>query len=110
MYADDTAICVSTQNKAEVSSLLQEDLSRVNNWLCANRLNLHHAHVEKTSCMHGQFFNFLVYRFFCPDLTVRGRNENKVRSCVLLLFFHQKNRVGSLSTMTLSRPIRSPHS
>ena len=40
MYADDTAICVS--------SLLQEDLSRVNEGLCAYRLNLH---VEKNYCM-----------------------------------------------------------
>ena len=48
MYADDTAICVSARNKAEVSRLLQEELSRLNEWLCANRLSLH---VGKTSCM-----------------------------------------------------------
>ena len=51
MYEDDTAICVSAQNKFEVSILLQEDLSRVNEWLCANRppACLNNSHIEQVS-------------------------------------------------------------
>ena len=48
MYADHTTIRVSARNKAEVSRLLQDDLSKVNEWLCVNRLSLH---VGNTSCM-----------------------------------------------------------
>ena len=48
MYADDIALCVPVSNKAGVTKLMQDDLSNVNDWLCAHRLNLH---IGATSCM-----------------------------------------------------------
>ena len=65
MTADDTTICVSAQNKAEVSKLLQEDLSRVNEWLCANKLSLHvgnTCYMLLTTAQHR--------RHITPDLTL----------------------------------------
>lgn len=48
MYADDTAIYFSAPSTQQVTIALQDDLERVNTWLCANRLSLH---AGKTSSM-----------------------------------------------------------
>jgi len=41
MYADDTAIYVSSPSVAEVTEILQDDMERVSGWLRANKLSLH---------------------------------------------------------------------
>ena len=48
IYADDTAISFSASDKDDVTTLMQDDLINVNDWLCANRLSLH---IGKTACM-----------------------------------------------------------
>jgi len=48
MYADDTAFYFAHQNVDEVSDALNQDLSNVYKWLCANKLSLH---VGKTSSL-----------------------------------------------------------
>ena len=49
MYVDDTAICVSARNKAEVTICLQEEMSRVNEWICAFMLEQPHVYLPPTT-------------------------------------------------------------
>lgn len=48
LYADDTALLVSSKNLAEIQTKLSEDLDSVNLWLAENRLTLN---AKKTKCM-----------------------------------------------------------
>ena len=48
MYADDTAFYYSDRNKRPVTDAINEDISNVYSWLCANKLSMH---VGKTNTM-----------------------------------------------------------
>ena len=65
-------------------------------FLCVQKLKnlsqeiIHILQSHYPPCVRPRFFNFLVYRFFCPDWTVGGRNTDKIGSCVLFYFFIKK--------------------
>ena len=49
LYADDTQFYAASDNADELNSKLNTDLSSLNEWLMANKLNLH---PDKTKCMY----------------------------------------------------------
>ena len=46
MYADDTHLTFAAKTVSNIDSNLNEDLSRVNNWLTANKLTLNTSKTE----------------------------------------------------------------
>ena len=59
MYADDTAFYFAHQDMDEVSDALNQDLSKVYKWLCANKLSLHVGKTNTLLICNHQKRNFL---------------------------------------------------
>ncbi len=66
LYADDTALFVSSKNLAEIQTKLSEDLDSVSRWLAENRLTLN---AKKTKCM----------LFGSPQKLARVREELRIQ-------------------------------
>ena len=53
LFADDTALAVSSKNLKQLESKLNQEVDKVHNWLLANGLSVHY--VDKTQYMDPFF-------------------------------------------------------
>ena len=78
MYTDDTTLLCDINGNPADEHLLNTELSRIRNWLSANKLSLN---VHKTKC---RVFHSDKKKVLCPKLFINDIKIERVDYCIFL--------------------------